>query len=186
MNLILEYLNCYMTMKKNWVLDYFCEDKGVNTIQKDKSVQRSRCCPEGEFFSKTEFCSTLRNEIIGDQSYGIVKRFWKTLRLEKLSDLNDIYNFQGTIILCEIFENRATEMMKKTLYNSRKCTSASSLSGCMHRFISKAIIVLPMQAEIVDLFEQTLTGDFNCVNTRLAFDSIISLPKNSENEPKEN
>ena len=43
-----------------------------------------------------------------------------------------------------------------------------------------------MQAEIVDLFEQTLIGDFNCVNTRLAFDSIISLPKNSENEPKEN
>ena len=154
--------------------------------EKIKTLEDLDVTPEGEFFSKTEFYSTLRNAIIDDQSYDNVKRFWKTLRLEKLSDLNHIYNFQDTIILCEIFENRATEMMKKTLYNSRKCTSASSLSGCMHRFISKAIIVLPMQAEIVDLFEQTLIGDFNCVNTRLAFDSIISLPKNSENEPKEN
>ena len=154
--------------------------------EKIKTYEDLDVTPEGEFFSKTEFYSTLRNAIIDDQSYDNVKRFWKTLRLEKLSDLNHIYNFQDTIILCEIFENRATEMMKKTLYNSRKYTSASSLSGCMHRFISKAIIVLPMQAEIVDLFEQTLIGDFNCVNTRLAFDSIISLPKNSENEPKEN
>ena len=154
--------------------------------EKIKTYEDLDVTPEGEFFSKTEFYSTLRNAIIDDQSYDNVKRFWKTLRLQKLSDLNHIYNFQDTIILCEIFENRATEMMKKTLYNSRKCTSASSLSGCMHRFISKAIIVLPMQAEIVDLFEQTLIGDFNCVNTRLAFDSIISLPKNSENEPKEN
>ena len=154
--------------------------------EKIKTYEDLDVTPEGEFFSKTKFYSTLRNTIIDDQSYDNVKRFWKTLRLEKVSDLNHIYNFQDTIILCEIFENRATEMMKKTLYNSQKCTSASSLSGCMHRFISKAIIVLPMQAEIVDLFEQTLIGGFTCVNIRLAFNSIISLPKNSENEPKEN
>lgn len=28
------------------------------------------------------------------------------MRLKKLSELNDIYNFHDTIILCEIFENR--------------------------------------------------------------------------------
>ena len=27
------------------------------------------------------------------------------MRMKKLSDLNDIYNLQDTIILCEIFEN---------------------------------------------------------------------------------
>ena len=56
----------------------------------------------------------------------------------------------------------------------------------MHCFLSKAIIVLPTQAQIVDLFEQTVIGGFSCVNTRLAFDSIILLPQNSQNERKKN
>ena len=33
------------------------------------------------FFSKTEFYSTLRNEIIDNQSYENVQRFWKALRM---------------------------------------------------------------------------------------------------------
>ena len=107
-------------------------------------------------------------------------------RLEKLSDLKDIYNFQDNIIFCDAFENRAVEMIKKTSYNPRKCTRGSSLSGCMHRFLSTAIILLPNQAEIVDLFKKTLIGGFSCVNTRLAFNSIILLPKISQNEPKKN
>ena len=101
-------------------------------------------------------------------------------------ELNDIYNFLETIILCEIFENRAREMIRKFLYNPRKFTSASSLSGCIHTFLSKAIIALPTQAEIVDLFEKTLIGRFSCVNTRLGLDSKILLLKDSKNEPKEN
>ena len=56
----------------------------------------------------------------------------------------------------------------------------------MNRFLSKAIIALPTQAKIFDLFEQTSIGGFNCVNTRLAFDWIMLLPKNPQNEPKEN
>ena len=101
-------------------------------------------------------------------------------------ELNEIYNFQDTIIRCKIFENRAREMMCKFLYNPRKCISASSLSGCRHRFLSKSITVLPTQAEIVDLFEQTLVGGFRCLNTRLGFDSKSLLLKDSKNEPKEN
>ena len=77
-------------------------------------------------------------------------------------------------------------MMCKFLYNPRKCISASSLSGCRHRFLSKSITVLPTQAEIVDLFEQTLVGGFRCLNTRLGFDSKNLLLKDSKNEPKEN
>ena len=60
--------------------------------------------------------------------------------------------------------------------------SASLLSGCIHRFLTKAIIAFPTQAEFVELFEKTLT---ECVNTRLAFDSSFLLPKNQQNQPKE-
>ena len=108
------------------------------------------------------------------------------MRLNKLSELNDICNFQETIILCEIFENRAKEMMQKFPYNLRKCISVSSLSGCIHQYLSKAIIALRTQAEIVKLFEETLIGGFSCVNTRLAFDSIILLSHNSQGQYKQN
>ena len=77
-------------------------------------------------------------------------------------------------------------MMRKFPYNPQKYTSVSLLSGCIYRFLSKAIIALPTQAEIVDLFEQTLIGGFSCVNVRLGFDSKILLPKDLKNKPKEN
>ena len=75
-------------------------------------------------------------------------------------------------------------MKQKFPYKTRKCTSASSLGGYIHRFLSKTIILLPTQAEIVDLFEQTLIGGFSCVNTRLSFDSKTLLAKNSQYESK--
>ena len=164
--------------EKNWVLDYLCGVKGVIPYEKIKSHEDLDAAPEGDFFSKTKFYSSLKNEIIDAESYESVKKLWKLMRLNKLSELNDIYNFQDTVILCKIFENRAIEMMQKFPYNSRKCTSASSLSGCIHRFLSKAIVALPTRAEVVDLFEQALIGGFSCVNTRLDFDSKLLLPKN--------
>ena len=106
--------------------------------------------------------------------------------LKKLSELNNIYNFQDTIILCEIFENRTKDMMRKFPYNPRKCTLASSLSGCIHRHLSKTIIALPTQTKIVELFGKTSIGGFSRMNTRLTFDSIILLPKNSQVQCKEN
>ena len=69
-------------------------------------------------------------------------------------------------------------MMQKIPYNPRKCTSASSLSVCIHRFFCKAIIALAVRAEIINLLEQTLIGRISCVNTRLGFDSNFLLPKN--------
>ena len=50
-------------------------------------------------------------------------------------------------------------------FNPRKCNSASSLSGSIERELSKIIIALPITNKIVDIFEQTLTGGFSCINT---------------------
>ena len=61
-------------------------------------------------------------------------------------------------------------------FNPRKCNSASSLSGSIERALSKIIIALPITNKIVDIFEQTLTGGFSCINTWSAFDTEILLP----------
>ena len=100
--------------------------------------------------------------------------------MRNLGDMNDLYNTQDVILLCEIIENRFQLMHDRYGFNTRKCNSASSLSGSIERDLSKVIIVLPTTYKIVDVFEQTLTGRFSCVNTRLAFDTEILLPNSTE------
>ena len=92
-----------------------------------------------------------------------------------MGELNQIYNFQDTIFLCEIFENRADLFKSIFKYNPRKCNIASSFSGCVHRNKRKCCIALPTDAKYVRAFEKSLIGAFSCINTRLAFDTNILL-----------
>ena len=92
-----------------------------------------------------------------------------------LSDLNALYNFQDTIDLAEIFENRASIMHKKFGYNPLRCSSASTLSGAIQRYTSKVIISFPTNADIIELMEKTLIGGMSIVNTRVGFDSNIFI-----------
>ena len=58
--------------------------------------------------------------MISDEEYERVKKFCSLLRLKKLSNLNDLYNFQDTTILCEIFKNRAEENDRRIPLQSTK------------------------------------------------------------------
>ena len=122
--------------------------------------------------------------MISKEDYESVKRLYRTLKLENLGELNELYNFQDTKILCEILEQRSVHLQKMFKFNPKKCNSASSFSGCVHRNKSKCLIALPTDAEQVKLFEKTLIGSFSCVNTRLAFDMQILLPKNEKDNYK--
>ena len=98
--------------------------------------------------------------------------------------MNDLYNAQDIVLLCVIGKNRFQFMHDRYGFNPRKCNSASPLSGCIEREMSHVIIALPTSNEVIDIFEQTITGGFSSVNTRLVFDTEILLPnlvqKNSE------
>ena len=104
--------------------------------------------------------------------------------MQNLGDLNNLYNFQDTIILCEISESCAQFLNNKFKFNPRKCNSASSFSRCVQRDKSKCIIALPTRAEHAELFQKTLIDGFSCINTRLAFDSEILLPHNKKQNLK--
>ena len=97
-----------------------------------------------------------------------------------LSDLNALYNFQDTIILTEIFENRTENMQQKFKFNPRQCSSASALSGTMQRDMSKVIISLPTNAGRIELMEKTLIGGMSIVNTRIGFDSNLFIKNNNQ------
>ena len=134
---------------------------------------------EGSLFLSHHFYSSLKETILAKKDYDAVKKFYQTMKLKNLGELNKLYNFQDTIILCETLENRSLQLQKLFKYNPRKCNSASSFSGCVHRCKSKCLIALPTEADHVRVFEKTLIGGFSCVNTRLAFDSQILLPKDN-------
>ena len=95
------------------------------------------------------------------------KKFYKTMKLENL-ELNKIYNFQDTGILCS---SHLQDLFK---FNPES-NSASSFSVCVHKDKNKRCIALPTDAEHVRVFEKTLIGGLSFMNTRLAFDTKIIL-----------
>ena len=137
---------------------------------------------EGNFFLLHHFYSSLKDKKITEVEYEQVKNFYKTLKLKDLGELNKIYNFQDTVILCEIFEQHSSHLQKLFKFNPRKCNSVSSLSSCVHRDKSKCLIALLTEAEQVRIFEKTLIGGFSCVNTRLLMRKSSCLTKKNEKE----
>ena len=97
------------------------------------------------------------------------------MSLENLGKLNKLYNFQDTIILTEILEQISYDLQKLFKFNPKISNSASSFSGCIHRYKSKCLIASPTEAKHVKLFEKTLIGGFSCVKTRLDFDLQLLL-----------
>ena len=130
---------------------------------------------DGNFFLPHNFYSSLKDDIMSLEEHENVKQFYQTMKLKNLGDLNKIYNFQDTIILCKIFEQPSEHLQKLFKYNPRYCNSASSFSGLVHRDKSKCLIAFPTDAEHVRVFQKTLIGGFSYINTRLAFDTQILL-----------
>ena len=167
--------------QKEKILNIIAEGKGIIPYKKIADVNSLAITPEnGIFFEKSEIYSDLKQKSVVDEDYESSMYLYKTLKMRNLGDMNDLYNTQDVILLCEIIENRFQLMHGKYGFNPRKCHSASSISGSMERDLSKVIIALPTNNETVDVFEQTLTGGFSCVNTRLACDTEILLPNSTE------
>ena len=165
-----------------------CEGKGKGVIPYEivTGLNSFFLKPENDFWSKTEFYSELKQEAVGDEKYEDSKFLYQTLKMRHLGDLNDLYNAQDVISLTELIENRFQFMQDNYGFNPRKCNSASSLSGCIEREMSKVIVTFPTNVEHLEIFEKTVTGGFSCVNTRLAFDTSILCRKKADGTRDEN
>ena len=163
--------------KQEKILKITCEGKGVIPYEIVTGLNSFFLKPENDFWSKTEFYSELKQKTVEDEEYEDWKFLYQTLKMRNLGDLNDLYNAQDVTLLSELIENRFQFMQDNYGFNPRKCNSASSLSGCIEREMSKVIIAFPTNVEHLEIFEKTVTGGFSCVNTRLAFDTSILCPK---------
>ena len=57
-------------------------------------------------FKKREFYSDLKQRAVSDSDYQSSFFLYKTLKMQNLGDMNDSFNAQDFILLCEIGENR--------------------------------------------------------------------------------
>ena len=60
---------------------------------------------EGNFVLPHQFYSSLKDDIMTMEEYKNVKKFYQTMKLKNLGELNKIYNFQDTIISVKYLNN---------------------------------------------------------------------------------
>ena len=161
---------------KNKIVSIISKGKGAIPYEKIIDMNSLNIRPENDFFGYSEFFSSLNDKNIELDIYQNMKFLYKSLKMSNLGNMNDLYNMQDVVLLCEIIENRFQKMQDNFGFNPRKCNSASTLSGCVQRNQSKVIISLPTNFKHAEIFEKTLIGGFTCVNTKVGFDTEGSLP----------
>ena len=97
------------------------------------------------FFEKGLFYSSLNDSEISTEDYENVKKFCSFSKLKNFVELDRIYDFQDTIILCEIFEQRSELLQKLFKYNLKKCKAVSQAVYIVRK------VSVPLH------FQQTLT-----------------------------
>ena len=170
---------------KKKTLEIITSGKGIIPYKLIVQMDSLLLTPDDDkFWFKAEFYSELKMQAVDDETYENSKFLYINLKMRHLGDLNDLYNFQDVALLCEILENRFQLMHERYGFNPRKRNSASTLSGCIEREMSKVILTLPTKVEHNKIFEQIVIGGFSCVNNRLAFDTQMLLPKITNQEDK--
>ena len=88
------------------ILDIISEDKGALPYEKIIDINSLQISPENAFFDHTEFFSNLNQANVPCKIYDNMKYLYTTLKMRILGDMNDLYDTQDVILLCEIIENR--------------------------------------------------------------------------------
>ena len=97
--------------EQKWILNYLSTGKSIIPYEMIIRYDSLDIVPEnGQFSLPHHFYSSLKDATMTDEEYKNVKTFYQTMKLENLGQLNKIYNFQDTIILCEIFEQRSSHL----------------------------------------------------------------------------
>ena len=150
----------YLTLKlQESVLDIVTSGKGITPYELIVDMQSLLLTPDDEqFWNKTEFFSELKLQAVDDESYENSKFLFKTLKMRNLGDLNDLYDTQDVILLCEILESRFQAMQNTYGFNPRKCNLASTLSGCTEREMSKLSLRFQQKSNMLKFLNKQSSG----------------------------
>ena len=98
-----QFLNPNQT-DKEWILEYLSSGKGAIPYELITDYYSLNISPDKYLFEIRQFYSNMKDLALSTKDYKNVKRFYTLLKMSNLGELNQVYNFQDIIILCEIFE----------------------------------------------------------------------------------
>ena len=88
-----KFLTCTEEEQK-WILSYLSIGKDNISYEMITRYDSLDITPEnGQFFLPHQFYSSLKDTTMTDEEYGNVKKFYWTMKLENLGELNKIHNF---------------------------------------------------------------------------------------------
>ena len=106
----------YSEEEQKWVLNYLLTEKGTIPYEMITEYHSLDIVPDkGKFFLPHNSYSTLKDTTLSEEEYKNLRKFCNTMKLENLGELNIIYNFQDTIILCVKHLNNVPLAYKKSL-----------------------------------------------------------------------
>ena len=80
--------------EQKWILSYLSIGKDNISYEMITRYDSLDITPEnGQFFLPHQFYSSLKDTTMTDEEYGNVKKFYWTMKLENLGELNKIHNF---------------------------------------------------------------------------------------------
>ena len=97
---------------QEWLLNYLSSRKGTIPFKLISDCYLLDISPDKEFFYIHQFYSNMKHSVISDENYSNVKKLCNLLKMSNLGELNKVYSFQDTIILCKIFEQRSSLLKK--------------------------------------------------------------------------
>ena len=98
--------------QKEKILDIVANGQGIILYEKIVDVNSLSLNPEtGIFFEKSEFYSNRKQKSVADEDYECSMYLYKTPKMRNLGDMNDLYNTQDIILLCEIGFSKSTMTM---------------------------------------------------------------------------
>ena len=129
------------------MLEYLSSGKGTIPYRLVSDFDSlSIALDDGEFFKPHQFYSSMKDSILSEEEYENVKKNYTTLRLKNLGELSQIYNFQDTIILCEIFERRSAKFQEIFKFNPKNVIAQ----------VHFLVVLIETKVSVVLLFLQTL------------------------------
>ena len=98
---------------REWVLDYLSSGKGTIPYELITDFDSLNITPD----KIHQFYLNMKDLVLSKEEEENVKKVYNLMKLSNLGELDQIYSFQNTIILCEIFEQRADLFKGKFKFN---------------------------------------------------------------------
>lgn len=106
----LHFGNVYKKLSKKdkeQIINCLSSRKGIVPYKKIKSYESLNIKPTKKFLDKINFCSSFKIKIVGNKEYEEVEKLFSLLKMRDTGNLNDLYNFQDTIIFMSNFQDKS-------------------------------------------------------------------------------